>query len=100
MSTIATLAMIVAVAIGTLVIAVSMGLEAVERWIVRRPQPFADPAGVAADDALRAQSIRAASGAGLALVLLYCAGIPLALQASDVAALQAVMLVPAAVCLI
>jgi hypothetical protein len=88
------------IAIATLVLAFAAGLEAVERWIVRRPQPFADPALVAADDALRAQSIRAAAGAGLALVLLCSAGISLALQASDVAALQTVMLVPAAVCLI
>lgn len=86
--------------IAVLIVALAAGLEAVERWIVRRPQPFVEPALVAADDALRAQSIRAAAGAGLALLLLYVAGIALVLQASDVSALHATMLVPAAVCLV
>jgi len=90
----------VLIAIAVLIVAAAAGLEAVERWIVRRPQPFVEPALVAADDALRAQSIRAAAGAGLALLLLYVAGISLALQASDVAALHATMVGPAAVCLV
>src|SRR4051794_31750313 len=41
------------------VLALGAGLEAVERWLVRRPQPFTTPALVAADDAIRAQSIQA-----------------------------------------
>jgi hypothetical protein len=88
------------IAIAAAIVALAAGLETAERWIVRRPQPFVEPALVAADDALRAQSIRAAAGAGLALLLLYVAGISLVLQASDVSALHATMVVPAVVCLL
>jgi hypothetical protein len=82
------------------VLAFGAGLELVERWLVRRPQPFTSPPVVAADDAIRAQSIRAVAGASLALLLLYCSGIALGLQASDAAFLHSAMVVPAAVCLI
>jgi len=88
------------VAIAVLIVALAAGLETAERWIVRRPRPFVEPALVAADDALRAQSIRAAAGAGLALLLLYLSGISLVLQASHASALHATMIVPAAVCLV
>jgi hypothetical protein len=77
------------------VLALGAGLEAVERWLVRRPQPFTSPPMVAADDAIRAQSIRSVAGAGLALLLLYDCGVSLALQASESRVLHATMLVPA-----
>jgi hypothetical protein len=83
-----------------LAVAFGAGLEAVERWLVRRPQPFAETDLVAADDALRAQSIRAVAGAGLALLLLLCSGVSLALQASDVDLLRVVMVAPAVLCLV
>jgi hypothetical protein len=83
-----------------LALAFGAGLEAVERWFVIRPQPFADPALVAADDAMRAQSIRAVAGAGLAILLLLCCGVALVLQASDVDALQVAMVVPAVACFV
>src|SRR4051794_24267754 len=70
-------------------------LEALERWLVRRPQPFTEPALVAADDALRAQSVRAMAGAGLSLLLLLCWGAALGLQASDVDALHTLMVAAA-----
>jgi hypothetical protein len=76
------------------------GLEAIERWLVRRPQPFTTPSIVAADNAIRAQSLSAVAGAGLSLLLLCCSGVSLLLQASDVAALEAVMVIPAAGCLL
>jgi hypothetical protein len=82
------------------VLAFGAGVEAVERWLVRRPQPFTSPALVAADDAIRAQSIRAVAGAALALLLLLCCGVSLGLQASDVRILHSVMVVPAVACLI
>jgi hypothetical protein len=82
------------------VLALAAGLEAIERWLVRRPQPFTSPAAVAADDAIRAQSIRSVAGAGLAFLLLLCSGVSLVLQASDVAVLQTAMVVPAAVFLV
>jgi hypothetical protein len=82
------------------VLALGAGLEAIERWLVRRPQPFTSSSLVAADDAIRAQSIHAVAGAGLALLLLYCCGIALALQGSQVAALHTAMAVAAFVCLV
>jgi hypothetical protein len=87
-------------AIAAGILAFAAGLEAVERWLVRRPQPFTSAALVTADDAIRAQSIRAMAGAGMALLLLLCSGVSLALAASDVAALHITMLVPAVGCLL
>jgi hypothetical protein len=57
----------------------------VERWIVRRPQPFTDPPLVAADDAIRAQSVHTLAGAGLALLLLAVSASFAVLAGSDVA---------------
>jgi len=82
------------------VLAFGAGLEAIERWLVRRPQPFTSPPLVAADDAIRAQSIHAVAGAGLALLLLLCSGVSLVLQASASAVLSATMVIPAVVCLV
>ena len=87
------LPVLVVVAVGA--VAAVAGLEAVERWLVRRPQPFTSPSLVAADDAIRAQSIRAVAGAALAGLLLFCCGLALALQGSEVALLRSTMLVPA-----
>jgi hypothetical protein len=82
------------------VLAFGAGLEAIERWLVRRPQPYTSPPLVAADDAIRAQSVQAVAGAGLALLLLYCCGIALGLAGSEVTALHATMGVAGAVLLI
>jgi hypothetical protein len=82
------------------VLASGAGLEAIERWLVRRPQPFTSASLLAADDAIRAQSIHAAAGAGLALLLLYCCGIALGLAGSEVTALHTVMGAAAAVLLV
>jgi hypothetical protein len=88
----------VSLALGAaLVLAFGAGLEAIERWLVRRPQPFTSPPLVAADDAIRAQSIHSVAGAGLSLLLLICCGIALGLQASDVELLNWAMVAPAAV---
>ena len=78
----------------------SAGLEALERWLVRRPQPFTSPALVAADDAIRAQSLHSLAGSGLALLLLVCSGICLALASSDVSILRWTMWLPALVALL
>jgi len=88
------------VAAATAVVGLGAALEAVERWLVRRPQPFTGPAIVAADDAIRAHSIQAFAEAGLALLLLLCSGVFLALQAADVAILHWAMVVPAVACLL
>jgi hypothetical protein len=82
------------------VLAFGAGLEALERWLVRRPQPFTSPPLVAADDAIRAQSIHSVAGAGLALLSLACCGAALGLQGSEVELLNWAMVVPAAVFLL
>jgi hypothetical protein len=81
-------------------VAFGIALEAIERWLVRRPQPFTSQPVVAADNAIRSQSISVVAGAGLALLLLFCSGVALGLQASDVAVLRTAMIVPAVACLL
>jgi hypothetical protein len=77
--------------------AFAVALEALERWVVRRPQPFTSPSLVAADDAIRAQSVHALAGAGLALLLVALSGVFAILTASDVDLLNATMWLPALV---
>ncbi len=59
-------------------------LEALERWLVRRPQPFTDASRVAADDAIRAQSVDALAGSGLALLWISLSGVSVGIAASGV----------------
>jgi hypothetical protein len=73
------------------------GLEALERWVVRRAQPFTTPALVAADDAIRAQSVHSLAGSGLALLLVSCSGVFAVLASSDVTVLRWTMWLPALV---
>jgi hypothetical protein len=87
-------------AAAVLVAGFAVGAEAIERWLVRRPQPFTSTAAISADDAVRAQSIQAFAGAALALLSLYCCGVALAFQASTVPVLRATMFVPAVILLI
>jgi hypothetical protein len=75
--------------------AFAVGLEALERWIVRRPQPFTSASLVAADDAIRAQSVHAVAGSGLALLLVALSGLFAVLTASDVELLTWTMWLPA-----
>jgi protein-S-isoprenylcysteine O-methyltransferase Ste14 len=75
--------------------AFAVALEALERWIVRRPQPFTSPSLVAADDAIRAQSVHALSGSGLALLLAALSGLFAVVTASDVEILRWTMWLPA-----
>lgn len=49
---------------------VAMGVEMLQRYIVRRPQPLAETDLVAADDAIRSASVHALAGAGIGLQLL------------------------------
>jgi hypothetical protein len=78
----------------------AVGLEALERWVVRRPQPFTSPSLVAADDAIRAQSVHSLAGSGLALLLVASSGTFFGLATSDVAVLRATMWLPAIVTLL
>ena len=75
--------------------AFAVGLEVLERWIVRRPQPFTTPSLVAADDAIRAQSVHALAGSGLALLLVALSGVFAVLTVSDVDVLSWTMWLPA-----
>jgi hypothetical protein len=75
--------------------AFAIALEVVERWIVRRPQPFTNPSLVAADDAIRAQSVHAVAGSGLALLLVALSGVFAVLSVSDVDVLNWTMWLPA-----
>jgi hypothetical protein len=69
-----------------------------ERWLVERPQPFVDADLIAADDALRSQSVHSVAGSGLAIELL-CLGTALFLLAqTDVQVLRWTMWVPALAC--
>ena len=72
-------------------------LEAFQRWIVRRPQPYSDPSVIAADDAIRSQSVRSMAGAGISVLLLMSAGGSLLLAVSDVTVLRWTMWLPATI---
>jgi hypothetical protein len=88
----------VALAIGAVAFGLfAIGVEALERWVVRRPQPYTGPSLVAADDAIRAQSVHAIAGAGLALLLVALSGLFAVLTASDVDVLTVTMWLPALV---
>jgi len=80
-----------------LVCLLGLGLERVERRVIRRPQPFASASLLAADDAIRAQAVHSVAGGALALLLLLTSGIALGLTQSDVDALRLTMWFPAAV---
>ena len=56
--------------ISGVLVAMAVGVEAVERGIVRRPQPVVSPDLLEADDAIRSASVHALSGGGVALALL------------------------------
>jgi hypothetical protein len=75
--------------------AFAVALELAERWIVRRPQPFTSASLVAADDAIRAQSVHTLAGAGLALLLLALSGVFAVLTVADVDLLTWTMWLPA-----
>jgi len=79
------------------VAALVWGLERLQRWLIRRPQPFTDPSLVAADDAIRSQSVHSVAGAGLAVLLFMFAGVAALLASSDVAVLRWTMWLPALV---
>ena len=77
--------------------AFTAGLEHLERWLVRRAQPYTSASMTAADDAIRSQSVHALAGSGLALLLFACSGLALVMTQSDVDALRLTMWFPAAV---
>ena len=64
--------------------ALAIGLEQLQGWLVRRPQPFTDPRLIAADDAIRAQSVHSVSGSGIAMELLWLSTVAFQVAHSDV----------------
>lgn len=68
---------------GWLIIAMLLGVlvavEALQRYIVSRPQPVVDRDVLEADDAIRSASIHALAGAGLALELIVVSGLLVAI---------------------
>jgi hypothetical protein len=87
---------ILAVAVGGAVLAI--GLEAIERALVRRPQPIVSRSMVEADDAIRAQSVHSVAGSGIAIQLLLLS-IPLWAAANgDIVWLRRYALVLAVLC--
>lgn len=73
----------------------AIGLEVIERWLLARPQPYTDPWFVAADDAIRAQSLRTVAGSGIAVLVLALGSACWVLTASDVQVLRWTMWIPA-----
>lgn len=61
------------------IVAIVLGVEILQRYIVRQPQPAAESDLVDADDAIRSASVHALAGAGIALELLISSVVILAI---------------------
>ncbi len=70
------------------VLALAAGLEGLQGWLLRRPQPLTSPALLRADDAIRAQSVQSISGSAIALLLVALGLVSLRLAQSDVQVLR------------
>jgi len=82
-------------AAGIVGVVLSLALERIQRWVVQRPQSFTAPALLAADDAIRSQSVHSIAGGGLAVLLVLLSFIAWALATSDIQILRWTMFVPA-----
>jgi hypothetical protein len=60
---------LVGIIMAVVALVVGVALGRVERWLVQRPQPFTTPDMLAADDAIRSQSVHSVAGSGLAIIL-------------------------------
>jgi hypothetical protein len=87
-----------AVTAATVCVVLALALERLQRWVVHRPQPFTDAELVAADDAIRSQSVHSLAGSGLAMQLLALGLIASALWFSDAPVFRWTMWLPAAAC--
>jgi hypothetical protein len=74
-----------------IVVGAAAGLERLELWVVQRAQPFVSEPLLAADDAIRAQSVHSLAGAGIAFLCFTCSLIAFALAMSDVGLLRQTM---------
>jgi hypothetical protein len=85
----------VMIGVGLVAAAFAVGLERVQRWVVERPQPFTEPELLAADDAIRSQSVHSLAGSGVAVLLLLVGSLCWAMAASDLQLLRWTMWAPA-----
>lgn len=89
---------LVTAAVGAVLVA--LALDVVERYLVRRPQPVVAPDLLAADDAIRAQSLHSVCASGVSLLLVVLSFSATALATSEVAVLRWTMWVVAVLCLL
>ena len=75
-------------------LALAVGLERLQTWLVRRPQPFTAPTLIAADDSIRSQSVHSISGSGIAVEFLLLSVVCFGLVQSDVQILRWTLWVP------
>ena len=78
-----------ALGLGAATLVVAGALEAVQRWLVGRRQPIVSADLLAADDAIRSQSVITISGAGIAILLVLIAPLFVWLGVSEVDFLRA-----------
>lgn len=91
---------VLGVIVAVTAVIVGLALERIERWLVQRPQPFSTPDMLAADDAIRSQSVHSVAGSGLAIVLASLATALFALAISDVQFLRWTMPFAALACFV
>lgn len=84
----------VVLALGLVAGLFAVGLERLQRWLVERPQPFTDPELIAADDAIRSQSVHSLAGSGIAVLLLLAGSVCWAMANSDVQVFRWTMWAP------
>lgn len=77
-----TISVLEAIGWGLAALTVSVTVEAVQRWILARPQPLAAEDLLAADDAVRSQSLHTLGGTGVAILLVWAA-VPLSRLAAN-----------------
>lgn len=65
-----------------------LAVEALQRWLIRRPQPVVETSLLRADDAIRRQSVHSIAGAGMGLQWLLAGASMWALAGSDVQILR------------
>lgn len=70
------------------------GVEALQRWLVRRPQPVVATSLLRADEAIRRQSVHSIAGAGMGLQWLLAGSAMWVLAGSDVQILRWTMWIP------
>lgn len=84
----------VVIAMAAVAAGFAVALERLQRWLVQRPQPFVEADLIAADDAIRSQSLHSLAGSGIAVLLLFLSTLCWAMAASDVQVLRWTMWVP------